>query len=78
MPVYQVTDKLKVKPNCIFVIPAKQKHVIAEWLSALFHAVESRGLRLPVDVFSVHYADDRHEKSIGIILSGMVRTVVLE
>ncbi|MDT3739213.1 MAG: CheR family methyltransferase [Candidatus Kapabacteria bacterium] len=71
MPVYQVTDKLKVKPNCIFVIPPNKSMSLLNGFLHLFQPVESRGLRLPVDVFFRALADDRHEKSIGIILSGM-------
>src|SRR4030043_1424379 len=37
----------------------------------LFEPIETRGLRLPIDFFLRSLADDRHEQSIGIILSGM-------
>jgi two-component system CheB/CheR fusion protein len=37
----------------------------------LFDPVESRGLRLPIDIFFRSLADDSQEKSIGVILSGM-------
>lgn len=71
MTVYQATDKLKVKPNCIFVIPPNKSMSLLNGFLYLFQPVESRGLRLPIDVFFRSLADDRHGKSIGIILSGM-------
>ena len=37
----------------------------------LFEPMEARGLRLPIDFFLRSLADDRHERSIGLILSGM-------
>jgi two-component system CheB/CheR fusion protein len=71
MKVYQATDNLKVKPNCVYVIPPNKSLSILNGALLLFDPVESRGLRLPVDIFFCSLADDRHEKSIGIILSGM-------
>jgi len=37
----------------------------------LFDPVESRGMRLPIDIFFRSLATDRLGKSIGVILSGM-------
>jgi two-component system CheB/CheR fusion protein len=37
----------------------------------LFEPTETRGLRLPIDIFFRSLADDKQERSIGIILSGM-------
>lgn len=71
MKVFQAQDGLKVKPNCIFVIPPKKSMSILNGALHLFDPVESRGQRLPIDIFFRSLADDRQEKSIGIILSGM-------
>jgi two-component system CheB/CheR fusion protein len=71
MMVLQATDALKVKPNHIYVIPPNKSLSILKGRLHLFDPVESRGLRLPVDVFFRSLALDRMEKSIGIILSGM-------
>ncbi|MFV5688080.1 chemotaxis protein CheB [Flavobacterium sp. ZT3R25] len=71
MEVLQATDILKVKPNHVYVIPPNKSLSILKGRLHLFDPVESRGLRLPVDVFFRSLALDRMEKSIGIILSGM-------
>jgi two-component system, chemotaxis family, CheB/CheR fusion protein len=71
MKVYQASDNLKVKPNCVYVIPPNKSLSLLNGALHLFDPVESRGLRLPVDIFFRSMADDRNEKSIGIILSGM-------
>jgi two-component system CheB/CheR fusion protein len=71
MKVLQASDQLKVKPNYVYVIPPNKSLSILNGLLQLFDPVESRGLRLPVDIFLRSLAEDKQEKSIGIILSGM-------
>jgi len=71
MKVYPVTDKLKIKRDCVYVIPANKSMSVLNGSLYLFEPIEIRGLRLPIDFFFRSLADDRKEKSIGIILSGM-------
>ena len=71
MKVFQATDKLKVKPNCLYVIPPNKSMSLFEGALYLFTLAESRGLRLPVDSFFQSLAEDKQDKSIGIVLSGM-------
>ena len=71
MKVLQANDGIKVKPNCIYVIPHNKSMSLLNGALHLFAPVELRGLRLPIDIFFRSLADDRQEKSIGIILSGM-------
>jgi two-component system CheB/CheR fusion protein len=71
MKVLQATDQLKVKPNCVYVIPPNKSMSMLNGSLHLFDPVESRGLRLPIDIFFRSLADDSQEKSIGVILSGM-------
>ncbi len=71
MQVNKVTDRLKIKPNCVYVIPPKKSMSFLNGSLYLFEPVESHGLRLPIDFFFRSLADDRKEQSIGIILSGM-------
>ncbi|MDP2338172.1 MAG: CheR family methyltransferase [Bacteroidota bacterium] len=71
MKVVQVSDNLKVKPNYVYVIPPNKSMSMLNGTLHLFAPLESRGLRLPIDIFFRSLADDRQEKSIGIILSGM-------
>lgn len=71
MKVQTVTDRLKIKPNCVYVIPANKSMSVLNGSLHLFVPVETRGLRLPIDFFFRSLADDLGAKSIGIILSGM-------
>jgi chemotaxis methyl-accepting protein methylase/PAS domain-containing protein len=71
MKVYQVEDGLKVAPNCVYVIPPNKDLSILHGTLQLLEPTASRGLRLPIDFFFKHLADDQKERSIAIILSGM-------
>ena len=71
MKVYQVTDRMPVRINSVYVIPPNTSMSILNGVLHLFEPVESRGLRLPIDYFFRSLADDRKDLSIGIILSGM-------
>ena len=71
MKVLQVTDRLLIKPNQVYIIPPNKSMSILNGTLHLFKPIETRGLRLPIDYFFSSLANDRIEKSIGIILSGM-------
>jgi len=71
MKVVQVTDHLQIEPNHVYVIPPNKSMSILNGYLHLFEPVELRGLRLPIDYFFRSLAEDQHEKSIGVILSGM-------
>lgn len=71
MKVHQASDRLKVKPDNVYVIPPNKSLSILNSVLHLFDPIEIRGLRLPVDYFFRSLADDQQQKSIGIILSGM-------
>ncbi len=71
MKVFQATDRLKVKPNCVYVIPPNKSLSLLNGALHLFEPIESRGLRLPIDFFFRSLAVDQQNRSIGIILSGM-------
>lgn len=71
MKVLQVTDNLKIKQNHIYVIPPNKSMSILNGSLHLFETIESHGLRLPIDIFFISLAEDKQEKSIGIVLSGM-------
>jgi chemotaxis methyl-accepting protein methylase/PAS domain-containing protein len=71
MEVQQVKDATKVKPDCVYVIPPNKDMSILHGVLHLLEPFARRGLRLPIDFFLRHLADDQKERSIGIILSGM-------
>jgi two-component system CheB/CheR fusion protein len=71
MKVFQVKDRMAVKPNCVYVIPPNASMSILKGVLHLFQPIESRGLRLPIDFFFRSLAIDKKELAVGVILSGM-------
>jgi two-component system CheB/CheR fusion protein len=71
MRVFQVKDRMRVKVNCVYVIPPNTDMSILHGVLHLFEPTERRGLRLPIDFFLRSLAEDRQSGSIGVILSGM-------
>lgn len=71
MPVVQITDALKVEPDHVYVIPPNKDLSLLHGTLHLLAPAAPRGLRLPIDFFFRSLADDRQERSIGVILSGM-------
>ena len=71
MKVLHASDELELKPCHVYVIPPNKSMSILNTKLHLFDRVESRGLRLPIDIFFSSLAADRLDASIGIILSGM-------
>ncbi|MBK8594152.1 MAG: PAS domain-containing protein [Holophagales bacterium] len=71
MPVVQVRDRMKVKPDSVYVIPPNRDLSLLHGSLHLLEPTAPRGLRLPIDFFFRSLADDRHERSIGVVLSGM-------
>ncbi len=71
MKVIQVQDRMQVKPDCVYVIPPNKDMSILHGVLHLFDPATPRGLRLPIDFFLRSLAEDRQERSIGVILSGM-------
>jgi chemotaxis methyl-accepting protein methylase len=71
MEVAQVSDRMKVRPNCVYVIPPNKDMSILHGALHLFEPAAPRGLRLPIDFFLRSLADDCKERAIGVILSGM-------
>jgi chemotaxis methyl-accepting protein methylase len=71
MEVVQVRDRMVVKPDSVYVIPPNRDMSILHGVLHLFEPTAPRGLRLPIDSFFRSLAEDRHEASIGVILSGM-------
>ena len=74
MQVFQAKDGMEVCPNCVYVIPPNRDMSILHGTIQLLEMPSPRGLRLPIDFFFRHLAEDREEReerAVGIILSGM-------
>lgn len=71
MPVVQIKDRMKIEPDHVYVIPPNRDLSILHGVLHLLEPAAPRGLRLPIDFFFRSLADDQHERSLGVILSGM-------
>jgi two-component system CheB/CheR fusion protein len=71
MAVHQVRDRMRIKPDSVYVIPPNRDMSVLHGVLHLFEPVAPRGLRLPIDFFLRSLAEDQQEQSIGVILSGM-------
>jgi chemotaxis methyl-accepting protein methylase/PAS domain-containing protein len=71
MEVFQARDRMRVRPDCVYVIPPNKNMSILHGVLHLFAPTAPRGLRLPIDFFLRSLAEDQQERSIGVILSGM-------
>lgn len=71
MAVFQITDRMELNPNCVYVIPPNKDLSLLHGRLHLLEPAAPRGLRLPIDSFLRSLADDQREMSIGVILSGM-------
>ncbi|KJS01654.1 MAG: chemotaxis protein CheB [Desulfobulbaceae bacterium BRH_c16a] len=70
MPVTQIEDRIRIEPDHVYVIPPNRDLSLLHGVLHLHEPVAS-GLRLPIDHFFRSLADDRQERGIGVILSGM-------
>ncbi|MBN2427831.1 MAG: PAS domain-containing protein [Deltaproteobacteria bacterium] len=71
MKVSQARDRMRVNPDCVYVIPPNKDMSILHGVLHLFEPTAPRGLRLPIDFFFRSLAEDHQDHSIGVILSGM-------
>ena len=78
MKVIQASDRLKVKPDCVYVIPPNKSMSLLQGALHLFDPVETRGLRLPIDIFFRSLADDLQEKVSGSSSQEWVQMAALD
>ena len=71
LPVVQAKDRLKVRPDHVYVLPPNRDMSILRGALYLFEPVAPRGKRLPIDFFLLSLAEDRRQQAIGVLLSGM-------
>ena len=70
MEVFEVVDGMEIRPNCAYIIPPNHDMALLNGTLQLLEPTEPRGQRLPIDFFFRSLAQDQHERSIGIVLSG--------
>ncbi len=70
MPVLDMKDGMKVKPNCVYLNPPNKNVVIINGILQLMDPVKTGSVNLPIDCFFRSMAEDLVEKAICVILSG--------
>lgn len=70
MQVFEVSDGMRVHPNCAYIIPPNCDMELRDGALYLSPPIEPRGQRLPIDHFFCSLARDQHERAICIVLSG--------
>lgn len=71
MQVLQARDRQEVEAGKVYVIPPNKDLALQNGTLRLSAPTAKSGLRLPIDLFLRSLAQERAERSIGIILSGM-------
>ncbi len=70
MQVLEVTDGMRVQPNCVYIIPPNHNMALLKGALHLLDIEGPRALHLPIDFFFESMAQDLHGRAIGIVLSG--------
>ena len=70
MPVFEVTDGMEVRRNCVYIIPPNRDLAFLNGTLQLLEPVVPRGHRLAIDFFFRSLAHDQRDRAIGIVLSG--------
>ncbi len=68
--VYIIEDGIKVKPDCVYVIPPNHDLALLNGNLHLIKRESPHGFHLPIDSFFRSLAEDQRERAICIILSG--------
>ncbi|HLO66360.1 MAG TPA: chemotaxis protein CheB [Holophaga sp.] len=71
MPVSQAVDRVKLRPDHVYMIPPGKGLAISGGRLQLTEPPEARGLRLPIDAFFRSLAQACGDRAVGVVLSGM-------
>lgn len=70
MPVSEAVDQMKVKPNCVYIIPPNRIMEIFHGMLQLSLTSKPRGQLFPINTFLHSLAEEQKDNAIGIIFSG--------
>ena len=65
-----IEDGIEVRPGCVYVIPPNRETVLRQNCLWLTEPNTPHGQWRPIDVFFRSLAEERHERAVGIVLSG--------
>jgi two-component system, chemotaxis family, CheB/CheR fusion protein len=71
MPVDEVRNGMRLQPNHVYVIPPNSNMRLVRGILKLSPRTEIRGQHLPIDLFFKSLAEDRMDRAIGVVLSGI-------
>ncbi len=71
MPVLEVEDGMRVRPNHVYVIPPGRDLSILHGTLLLLDPVQAPNRRMPIDFFLESLAKDAQERAVAIIFSGL-------
>ncbi|MBK5276509.1 MAG: PAS domain-containing protein [Desulfuromonadales bacterium] len=70
LQVFEITDGLVIRPNCVYIIPPNHDIALLNGALHLLEPTLPRGQRMPIDFFFRSMSQDQHERAICIVLSG--------
>lgn len=71
MPVYEASRKMRIEPDCVYVISPNTELSVVNGVLNLDKPKEPRGMRLPINILFSSLANAQGERAIAVILSGM-------
>ena len=70
LPVFEVTDGIVIRQNCVYVIPPNHDLAVLNGTLQLLEPAAPRGQRMAIDFFFRSLAQDQGDRVIAIVLSG--------
>ena len=70
MPVLSASEGMEIEPNHVYVIPSNTTLTVVDGKLHIEKPSESRGHRMPIDLFFKSLSEDCGERAICVVLSG--------
>ncbi|HKO97798.1 MAG TPA: CheR family methyltransferase [Pyrinomonadaceae bacterium] len=70
IPVRQVTERIKIEPDHVYVIPPNRTLGMTDGHLALFEIKGPESRRSPIDIFFTTLAENNEERGVSVVLSG--------
>jgi two-component system, chemotaxis family, CheB/CheR fusion protein len=70
MPVKEVTDGMRLRPNSVYVIPPNTTMTLTDHALKLSPRADTTGTHMPIDHFMRSLAEEQGPRSLGVVLSG--------